>query len=203
MGTNCPKEWRRWVENGRYAPLVAEPAVEVRTREEQLPGNELEKAIVTCVYDYFKNNATAFEACAAALVQFQNPESYVVDEITQRSVDGGRDAIGRYRLGPSADPITVDFAIEAKLYRPELPGQTGTATPVGVGDTARLISRLRHRQFGVLVTTSYVGSQAYKEIREDKHPVILLCGRDIAKLLVSKGHNSVEAVSKWLEQFPR
>jgi Restriction endonuclease AspBHI N-terminal/Restriction endonuclease len=77
-------------------------------------------------------------------------------EITRRSIDGGRDAIGRYRLGPSADPITVDFALEAKCYRPELPGQSGTARQVGVKETARLISRLRHRQFGILVTTSYI-----------------------------------------------
>jgi hypothetical protein len=32
---------------------------------------------------------------------------------------------------------------------------------VGVKGTSRLISRLRHRQFGVLITTSYLDSQAY------------------------------------------
>jgi len=86
---------------------------------------------------------------------------------------------------------------------PELPGQSGTARQVGVKETARLISRLRHRQFGILVTTSYIGPQAYREIREDSHPVILLCGRDIARLLVDKGYTSVEAVGRWLRQFPR
>jgi hypothetical protein len=183
--------------------LAAKPAVETRTREEQLPDNDLERKILASVYNYFKNNPTAFEACAAALAQFQNPENYVTDEITRRSVDGGRDAIGRYKLGPPADPITVDFALEAKCYRPELPGQTGTARQVGVKETARLISRLRHRQFGILITTSYVGPQAYREIREDKHPVILLCGRDITRLLIDKGYTSVEAVGRWLRQFPR
>jgi hypothetical protein len=33
----------------------------------------------------------------------------------------------------------------------------------GVREMSRLISRLRHRQFGVLVTTSYVDNQAYRE----------------------------------------
>ena len=94
--------------------MAAEPSIETRTREEQLPENKLERERIACIYDYFKGNTAAFEACAAALVQFQNPENYVIDEITRRSVDGGRDAIGRYRLGPSADPITVDFALEVK-----------------------------------------------------------------------------------------
>jgi Restriction endonuclease AspBHI N-terminal/Restriction endonuclease len=200
---SCPRQWRQWVDDGSYTPLVAAPAIETRTREEQLPHNDLEREILACVYNYFKSNPTAFEACAAALVQFQNPENYVIDEMTRRSVDGGRDAIGRYRLGPSADPITVDFALEAKCYRPELPGQTDIARQVGVKETARLISRLRHRQFGILVTTSYIGPQAYREIREDKHPVMLLCGRDLVNLLIEKGYTSVEAVGQWLRQFPR
>jgi hypothetical protein len=119
--------------------LVAEPAIETRTREEQLPENDLEREILASVYNFFKNNPTAFEACAAALVQFPNPENYVIDEITRRSADGGRDAIGRYRFGPSADPITMDFALEAKCYRPDLPGQAGTARQVGVKETSRLI----------------------------------------------------------------
>ncbi len=199
---SCPKEWRQWVDVGSYIPLAAEPAIEIRTREEQLPNNDLEREILATVYNYFKKNPTAFEVCAAALVQFQNPENYIIDEITRRSVDGGRDAIGRYRLGPSADPVTVDFALEAKCYRPELPGLAGAPTQVGVKETSRLISRLRHRQFGILVTTSYIGAQAYREIREDKHPVILLCGRDLAKLLIDKGYSSVDTVTQWLQQFP-
>ena len=35
---------------------------------------------------------------------------------------------------------------------------------VGVREVSRLISRIRHRQFGVLVTTSVVGRQAYEEV---------------------------------------
>ena len=96
----------------------------------------------------------------------------------------------------------MDFALEAKCFRPELPGRTERPLGVGVEHTSRLISRLRHRQFGVLVTTSYVGDQTYREIREDGRPVILLCGRDLAKLLIDKGYSSVEAVSEWLHQFP-
>jgi Restriction endonuclease len=40
---------------------------------------------------------------------------------------------------------------------------------VGVKELARLISRIKHREFGVLVTTSYVNEQAYREVRDDGH----------------------------------
>jgi len=80
-------------------------------------------------------------------------------------------------LPPIPSPST--FALEAKLY--DLSG-----SGVGVAEVARLISRLRHRQFGVLVTTSYVAKQAYQEIRADQHPVVILAGRDIVDLLRGK-----------------
>lgn len=71
----------------------------------------------------------------------------------------------------------------------------------GIRDTTRLISRLRHRQFGVFVTTSWVGLQAYKELVEDGHPVLVLSGRDILEILKSKKGISTEAgLLDWLSQ---
>ena len=58
---------------------------------------------------------------------------------------------------------------------------------LGVRWTSRLISRLRHRQFGVLVTTSYVHAQAYQEIREDGHLVVILAGRNLVEILKKSG----------------
>jgi Restriction endonuclease len=84
--------------------------------------------------------------------------------LTAPSRDGGRDAYGYYKLGSEADPIRLDFALEAKCYGPD--------NGVGVRELSRLISRLRHRQFGVLVTTSYLAPQAYEELRDDDHPVV-------------------------------
>jgi hypothetical protein len=42
----------------------------------------------------------------------------IIDEITRASVDGGRDAVGRYLLGLSDDPVYAEFSLEAKCYRP-------------------------------------------------------------------------------------
>jgi len=67
-----------------------------------------------------------------------------------------------------------------------------------VSDVSRLISRIRHRQFGVLVTTSAVSRQAYQEVREDRHPIIFISGRDISEILIRNGYNTVERVADLL-----
>ena len=95
--------------------------------------------------------------------------------MTRPSRDGGRDAIGQYAIGPAADPIRLDFALEAKCYKP--------GNSVGVKELARLISRIKHREFGVLVTTSYVNEQAYKEVRDDGHHIIIIAGADLVATL--------------------
>lgn len=103
--------------------------------------------------------------------------------------------MGDYLLGSREDPVAVEFALEAKCYEP--------SNSVGVRWTSRLISRLRHRQFGVLVTTSYVHAQAYHEIREDGHPVVIMAGRDIVEILKRSGHDTVPAISRFLnENYP-
>ena len=43
-----------------------------------------------------------------------------------------------------------------------------------------------------------VAKQAYAEIRQDRHPVVVLCGRDLAQILIAKGLNSAERVEAWL-----
>jgi hypothetical protein len=92
--------------------------------------------------------------------------------------------------------IAIDFALEAKCK--------GIDSGVGVKELARLISRLRHRQFGVLVTTSFLAEQAYKELRQDGHPVVVIAATDIAQILTDAGLRDEAAVLDWLRtRFPR
>jgi hypothetical protein len=66
-----------------------------------------------------------------------------------------------------------------------------------------LISRIKHREFGVMVTTSYVHDQAYREIREDGHPIIVFSGADIVNTLRAVGITTIPALQAWLDQeFP-
>lgn len=82
--------------------------------------------------------------------------------------------------------------MEAKCYAP--------VNSVGIRETSRLISRLRHRQFGVLVTTSYVHAQAYREIREVGHSVVVLGGRDVVDILKVAGLDDQVAVRRPLDK---
>jgi hypothetical protein len=194
LGSECPRAWRQWVELGVYTPLVAERIRRWRKRSEQLPATSEAREIVRVIYAYFRNNPVGFEACAARLWQMQAPRVSRYD-LTRPSRDGGRDAIGFYTLGPGNDSIDLDFALEAKCFAP--------TTPVGVEAQSRLISRIRPRQFGVLVTTSYVAEQAYQELRDDQHPVVVLAARDLVEILADHQLGTPDAVRAWLErEFP-
>ncbi len=89
-------------------------------------------------------------------------EGRVAFDLARPSGDGGRDAIGQLFVGPTDDQIGLEFALEAKCYAP--------TNGVNVRDLSRLISRLRHRQLGVLVTTSFLADQAYTRLHQDGHP---------------------------------
>ena len=182
--------WVDWLRHRRYKPLAAPHSVEIRTRDQQIPADRDGSAILNLVYSTFKDNPYAFEACAVELAKLMMPAIHAVD-LTHPWRDGGRDATGLYRIGRGLSAIDVEFSLEAKCYDPNGRG-------VGVKELSRLISRLRHRQFGILVTTSYLASQAYKELKEDGHPVVILCGADIAKLLKQK-IGGLQQVRRWLE----
>jgi hypothetical protein len=194
---HAPDAWRYWVKTGAYRPLVAPPTIGHRSPSEQLPATQSQRDILVTIINYFKQHPKkeyAFEACAAELVKLMDAHITECD-LTRPWRDGGRDALGRFKIGPPESPLFVEFALEAKCK--------ALNSGSGVKETSRLISRLRHRQFGIFVTTSYISEQAYKEICEDRHPVVVLSGRDIASLLFQAGHTTRAAVESWLtSRFP-
>jgi hypothetical protein len=197
---NAPVAWSRFVRAGAYAALTSAATTVIRSADAQMPDTPGTVEILEVVWRHFNEAPVAFEAFAARIFQMQDPR-VIIDEITRATIDGGRDAIGRYLLGLSDDPVYAEFSLEAKCYAPGIKGMTGNA--VGVRDVSRLISRIRHRQFGVLVTTSVVGRQAYEEVREDRHPIVFICGRDIADILIANGYGTSDAVRELLlREFP-
>lgn len=194
MTENTPPLWQEWVKSGTCHPLQAERSLDYRTKAEQLPEDELGRSIIEAVRSRFEQTPVQFERCAAKLVQMMDP-NFVSCDVTRPSRDGGRDAVGQYRVGLGAASIHVEYALEAKCY--------GHDNSVGTREVARLISRLRHRQFGVVVTTSFLHYQAYQEIKEDEHPVIVVAARDIVHILAKAGLTTHDDVLNWLEAtFP-
>ncbi|PSC02838.1 restriction endonuclease [Alsobacter soli] len=189
LGSACPSIWREWVRTGKARPLRAERVSRIRTKAQQL-GDETRRSIAEVVHAHFSPVPHAFEHFAADIVKYMDPNVTSID-VSRPSRDGGRDAVGRYRIGQHQNCVTVDFAMEAKCYKP--------SSGLGVEVMSRLISRLRHRQFGILVTTSYLGDQPYKEIVEDAHPIIVCSGGDLAGLIIEKkALASPAAVRDWL-----
>ena len=194
LGPNCPEPYREWVESGRYKALEAPSTLPYRTVAEQRPVDAADAALVRAVYEYFKPDPYAFEACAIELWKMAAREDVVV-EATRRSRDSGRDAFGKMLVGPPNARIPLDFSLEAKCFEP--------TKGCGVGATSRLISRLRNRHFGVFVTTSYVGPEPSREIYEDGQPIVVIAGRDIADLLKQHGKATAPEVTAWLSaNFP-
>jgi hypothetical protein len=187
---HVPLPWLDWVKSRKFKALKSQPIMTIRTKRVQLPEGPMAE-YVQLIHDIYKSDPYNFEKCAMEIAKLFLPDIHH-EEMTRPWRDGGRDATGLYRIGKDAGAIDVEFALEAKCF--------ALNTAVGVKGTSRLISRLRHRQFGILVTTSYLHEQAYKEVVQDGHPVVVIAARDIAEKLKSR-FGSVDAVRNWIERI--
>lgn len=178
LGAHCPQPWRDWVSRRHYSILRAPRTLHRRTTADQYP-TARRMPILEAVHSHFSANPIAFEHFAADLWLASDPNVVSVD-VTRPSRDGGRDALGHYAIGPATDSIRLSFALEAKCLRP---GGGGVSTRM----ISRLVSRIKHREFGVLVTTAHIGLQPYQEVRDDGHPIAFITGRDIVDILAAQG----------------
>lgn len=189
LNEHAPTAWREWVKSGRTLALVAPSPVDWRSKAQQLPQRAEDQLILDTIREHFRGRESDFEPLAAQIWSWTTP-GIEISEVTQAVRDGGRDAIGFLRLGPAGDPIKLSFSLEAKCY--------AMNTPVKVQDLSRLISRIRHREFGVLVTLSYLHLQAYQELRSDQHPIVVLAGVDIVNILRDRRISTHKDLKDWL-----
>lgn len=184
----APKPLTDWITTGHFKPLTAE-TIGTRGVKEQLPSGQIAKVLINEIYRFCDGDPWLFERIASEIWKLQCPAP-VQYELTRKFRDGGRDAVGNMYLGPKSDPIKMSFALEAKLYSP--------SNNVGVKELSRLISRIKHREFGVFVTSSAVSKQAYDEVRDDEHPIIIISGQDICEVLIANGITSRNSCKDWL-----
>ena len=192
----APTAWKRFVKYGRdgIAPLKANRIFKIPSKYDQLQSDIEGNRCLDLIRNHYKDNPYGFEACAVNIIEKMDP-NFVGFSLTRPWRDGGRDAIGHYAIsqgGKSNHPLKIDCAIEAKCYSPD--------DSVKVKQMSRLISRIRYRQFGVLITTSYVADQAYKEVVEDGHPILIVTATDIAAVLRANSINS-DDVEEWMKHI--
>lgn len=192
----APDAWRNFVRKGRtgIVPLKAPKILKIPSKYEQLQCDNEGEQCLSIIRNHFASFPQGFEACATELVMKMDP-NFIEFNLTRPWRDGGRDAIGKYAIrqsGKANHPLMIDCALEAKCY--------AKGNAVGVRQMSRLISRIRYRQFGIMVTTSYVDSQAYKEVVEDGHPILIISASDIAAVLRINSIHPKD-LNKWLESI--
>ncbi|GAB2587716.1 restriction endonuclease [Ramlibacter solisilvae] len=184
---HCPKVWRNWVKTGAYRNLTCEPEQQPRRKLEQLPASAAEWAVLRRVHQAL--SPREFEFAALELTKLL--DSRFVDlQVTRPSRDGGRDVVGKYVIGHKMHRVGLNVLVEAKRWDLE--------SAVGTRPMMRLISRIKHRDLGVFVTTGVFDTQVQQELIDDGHPVLLVSGGDIAKLLISRDLASGDQLESWL-----
>lgn len=190
----APDAWKKFVKHGRNGiiPLKAPKSFSIPNKYDQMQSDEEGMLCLRAIRNHYEGYKQGFEACATDIVY--KMDSHFQDFVLTRPWrDGGRDAVGKYSItsGGKTNPgLKLDCALEAKCY--------GISNGVGVKEMSRLISRIRYRQFGILVTTSYVDNQAYAEVIEDEHPIIIVTATDIAAVLRSNSITSYN-IEEWFE----
>lgn len=189
----APDVWKRFIKQGRngITALIAKKLPKVPDKYAQLQSDNEGMLCLEKIRNHYSDNAYGFEKCAKDLLEKMD-ERFQDFNLTRPWRDGGRDALGYYVIGNGSKanyPLRIDCALEAKCYSP--------THSVGVREMSRLISRIRYRQFGVMLTTSYVHKQAYEEVLEDGHPILVVSASDIAQIL---RHNSIMSgdIDEWL-----
>lgn len=189
----APIEWKKYIMQKNYSVLFSKVEKTVKSKEEQLPSNEIQKKMLMTIQNYFieKDRGYSFENFACDLTKYI--DSSVIDiDVTRPFKDGGIDGEGRYKIFTNVEnTVYVDFYLQAKCY--------SINNPVTVKDTSRLISRIKDRQFGIMFTTSYIATQAYEEILIDGHPIVIINGKNIIEYVFNELEiRTVEKLMDWL-----
>ena len=193
----APDVWKKYIRKGRdgIEALKAPKILKIPSKYDQLQSDVEGMKCLEAIRNHYLhdiNNPQGFEACATNIVSKMDG-NFVDFTLTRPWRDGGRDALGFYSIntgGKVNHPLKIDCALEAKCYSKD--------TAVGVKQMSRLISRIRYRQFGILVTTSFVDNQAYSEVVEDGHPILIVTATDIASILRFNAINSSN-IDQWLK----
>lgn len=189
-----PKAWRKFLDKGLdgvkvLAAPAADPWPGVKA---QLPSDPEGQKILRIIQERFgEKDYVGFEKLSAILMLLMD-SNYRNVYLTRPKKDGGRDAVAEYVIKTPGDELIVECAMEAKCYDPD------SSKGVGVRETSRLISRIRNRQFGVLITTSHINKQAYQEVKDDGHPILFITGKDIVDLLREKENITSDTIDQWL-----
>ena len=199
----APASWKRWVQGGSDTlGTVRRRVAKLRTvaRDAQLPepGSRAD-AILAEVVRYYEPRKHRFEALAEAVTEHVVRDSgadYRRGWITPQSSDGGADFIGRIDLGSGFAGMSLVVLGQAKCVSP--------SSASGGLHLARVVARLRRGWIGAFVTTGHFSVPGQREVLEDRYPLILVNGRELAENVDRMMHGrALRDVSTFLDEIDR
>ena len=173
----APDAWKRWVNGENKESLrrnVAKQAVVSTSEQKPEAGSKLHKTL-TEAYKFYDGKKDRFEALALKVVEhiIRNEGGHFLSGwITEKGGDGGVDFYGRIDVGRGFNLTKIIVLGQAKCEKLDSP-TNGT-------HIARTVARLQRGWIGAYVTTSYFSKQVQKEIIEDKYPLMLVNGLELA-----------------------
>ena len=191
----APKGWKKWlavggtsVESIRQRLLTYQILAEAEQRPD--PGSPL-AAVLATIMVFYGASKHRFEALAERIAQsaLARSGSYRPGWLTRGSGDRGIDFVGRLDLGPSAGPLRVVVAGQAKCLK-------GTT---GVAELSRLASKLNRGWVGVFVTTGHFSVPAQRELQDDGYPILLLHGRLVAEIVHREASQMGKPILEYLQ----
>ena len=193
----APECWKKFLKNGRNGidALRAPKHIVIPNRYDQLQSDNDGMNCLNKIREHYSSNPYGFEFCSTDIIK--KMDSHFVDfTLTRPWRDGGRDAVGLYSIDTGLNSVNsalkFECSLEAKCYSEK--------NSVGVRQMSRLISRIKYRQFGIMITTSFIDKQAYQEVVEDGHPILMITASDIASILRNNSINK-DNVSDWLQSL--
>lgn len=194
----APKVWKQFIKHGRNGikPLLAPKNISIPSKYDQLQSDQDGMSVLNAIRNHYKDNPYGFEFCATEIIKKMDSHFEDAFTLTRPWRDGGRDALGLFKIDTgsisSNRPLKFECSLEAKCYSQK--------NQVGVKQMSRLISRIKYRQFGIMITTGSVNKQAYKEVIEDGHPILIITASDIASILKRNLINKTN-IDTWLKSL--
>lgn len=178
----APARWKEWVASGDLVKdRIRREVVRLRTtptrHQKPEPGSDLERILQT-IYDFYSvgNRKERFEGLAEVVVGrliTQSGAMYRRGWITPKGSDHGVDFVSRIDLGTGFAQTSLIVLGQAKCE--------AFSSPTGGNHIARVAARLRQGFIGAYVTTSYFSQKVQREVLEDRYPVMLVNGRQVAE----------------------
>jgi len=185
----APKAWKGWVKHGD-AEL---PSVRRRLLRRTLtptsaqtpaPGSS-DAALLQQIHQYYDKKKVYFESLAAAIAEriiAPSGVGYTTHGVTRGSGDFGIDFIAQLDIGHGFSRAPIVVLGQAKCVAP------GSQT--SAKDLARTVARLRRGWLGVFVTTGVITERAQTEVFEDRYPLVMIPGLQVAATVREMLHES-------------